>query len=84
MKILSIRPAPAGAGTRTVATFDAEIGEHLRLYGLMLREFKDGVRRTIAPNANGRHAATFHPTLGEQLTAAASAALKGLHTHGYR
>jgi hypothetical protein len=80
-KIMNIRPAPGGAGVRTIAHYDAEISEHCRLYGLLLREFPDGTRRTIAPNNNGRHFATFHPTIGEQLTAAASAALRGLNTN---
>jgi hypothetical protein len=81
MKILSIRPGPGGSGARTVAHFDAELSDHCRLYGLLLREFPDGTRRTIAPNNNGRHFATFHPTLGEQLSAAASTALGGLHAN---
>jgi hypothetical protein len=80
MKITAIRPAPAGAGARTLAHFDAAVSDDLRIYGLMLKQFADGTRRTIAPQANGRHSATFTPALGEQLTAAASLALKdGLH-----
>ena len=79
MKILSIRPAPLGAGVRTVAHFDVAINEHLRLYGLLLREFEDGRRVTLSPNNSGRHFATFHPELGKQLTEAASLALEGLY-----
>lgn len=81
--ILSIRPAPAGAGSRTVAHFDVQLG-HVRLFGLLLREFADGKRRTIAPNAAGRHAATFHPETAEKITAAATAALGGLTANANR
>ncbi|MGY6568519.1 MAG: hypothetical protein ACXIVE_05940 [Salinarimonas sp.] len=73
MRILSIRPA---AGTKTLAYFDVEISEHLRLYNLQLRAIPMGMR-TVAPNACGKHAASFHPILGEQITQAAAAALKG-------
>jgi len=80
VRILSIRPAPPSAGTQTLAYFDAQVTEDLRLYGFALREFPDGNRRTIAPpNAAGRHAASFTPHLGSQLTAAASAALERPH-----
>ncbi len=81
MQILSIRPAPPGTGSRALAHYDAEVSEHLRLYGLILRQFADGTRRTIAPNANGRHVATFHPSLGQQLTDAATKALGGLQAY---
>ena len=73
MRILSIRPA---AGTKTLAYFDVEISEHLRLYNLQLREIPGGMR-TVAPTAAGKHAATFHPILAERITQAAAAALKG-------
>jgi hypothetical protein len=79
MKILAIRPAPPGAGTKTLAHFDVEISEHLRLYNLTLRETGTGKLRTIAPNAAGKHCATFHPVLAEQITRAAAAVLDGGH-----
>lgn len=81
--ILSIRPTPNGVGSRTLAHFDVELG-HIRVFGLLLREFADGTRRTIAPNAAGRHAATFHPETAEKITAAASAALGGLTANANR
>ena len=74
MKILNLRPA---VGPKTLAYFDVEIGEHLRIYNLMLRRTDDGKLRTVAPNACGKHAATFHPVLGEQISQAAAAALSG-------
>lgn len=73
MEILSIRPA---AGPKTLAYFDLEIGGHLRIYNLMLRSTPSGLR-TVAPNACGRHAATFHPELAFQITEAAKSALDG-------
>ncbi|MEO4000332.1 hypothetical protein [Mesorhizobium sp. CAU 1732] len=76
-RVLAIRPAPDGAG-KVLATFDVEIGDHLRIYNLQLRQSPAGLR-TIAPNACGKHAATFHPVLAEQITKAAEAAL-GSHT----
>ncbi|MET3523737.1 hypothetical protein [Mesorhizobium abyssinicae] len=72
MKILSIRPLLQGSGAE--ARFDVEINEHLRLFGLLLKRTTNGLR-THAPNSCGKHTATFHPVLAEQITAAAVAAL---------
>jgi hypothetical protein len=44
----------------------------------VLRHSKDGDLRAFAPKANGKHAATFHPVLCNQITETAAAALKGL------
>ena len=74
MNILSIWPA---AGEKELAYFDVEIGPHLRLYGLVLRRTPNGRLRTFAPKVSGKHAASFHPELAEQITAAATAALEG-------
>lgn len=73
MEVLSIRPA---VGTKTLAYFDLAIGDHLRLYNLQLRTTPGGPR-IVAPKACGKHAATFHPALAEQITRAAVAALGG-------
>lgn len=81
MLILSIRPAPPGASSNTLAYFDAEVSPELRLYNLVLRQYPDGNRRTAAPNAHGRHTATFAPTLGERLTNAATIALRSLQAN---
>ncbi len=72
MKILEIRPEQ-GAGS-IVARFDAEVTPHIRLYNLKLIEGPRG-RRVHAPQAFGTNVATFHPSLAEELTRAASAAL---------
>lgn len=74
-KILSVRPAPFGAGERTIAFIDVEISENLRLYNLALRSTSGGRMRTFSPNAMGKHTATFTPALAELITQAAVAAL---------
>lgn len=80
MKILSVRPA---AGPIVLAHFDLEVSEQLRIYNLALRRTPDGRLRTIAPNAAGKHAATFHPDLAEKISRAAAAALGGLAAHEF-
>ena len=83
MQILSIKRAPADASGATIAYFDAEVPPELRLYNLALRQFPDGNRRVAAPNAHGRHAATFTPALGQRLTEAATIALGSLHANAH-
>lgn len=75
MKIIDVRPP---GRPKDLAVFDIEIGPHLRLYNLTLRKSPDGRLRTLAPNAAGKHSATFHPDLAEQITRAAAAAIGGL------
>ncbi|MCK5932082.1 MAG: hypothetical protein KAG89_07900 [Fulvimarina manganoxydans] len=77
MKILAVRPAPRSASGRVLAFFDVEIGEHLRLYNLALRRTPDGRLRTVAPRTDGKHCATFHPDLANDISAAANVALGG-------
>ncbi|KQT48756.1 hypothetical protein ASG43_07835 [Aureimonas sp. Leaf454] len=79
MKIIAIRPAYAGAGKPLLAHFDVELHGSLRLYGLALRKTPDGRLRIIAPNANGKHAATFAPELADEITKAARVALSEGH-----
>lgn len=74
MRILSIRPT---AGGRDVASFDVELSPHLRMFNLTLRHGQHGDLRTYAPKAAGKHAASFHPDLADQITRAAVAALGG-------
>lgn len=72
MKIIAIRRLQTpGAEAR----FDVEISEHLRLFGLSLRRNAGGQMRTVAPHSCGRHVASFHPVLAQQITEAAVAAL---------
>ncbi|CAN7313052.1 hypothetical protein LJR251_001627 [Rhizobium rhizogenes] len=74
MEIHNLRPA---AGTNERAIFDVQLGPHLRLFNLTLKESPDGRLRTFAPKAFGKHAASFHPELAQQITNAAVAAING-------
>ncbi|MGV8939812.1 MAG: hypothetical protein ACOH2J_22065 [Allorhizobium sp.] len=74
MRIIDVRPASRPAD---LAIFDVEIGPHLRLFNIALRRTPDGRHRILAPNAWGKHSASFHPELAEQITQAAVAALGG-------
>lgn len=73
LRILSIRPE---AGTSMCARFDLEVTPHLRIFNLVLRRISGGQYRSYAPNACGKHSASFHPDLAEKITTAAVAALQ--------
>lgn len=73
MKILSIRPAPPGAGNAR-ARFDIELEGGLRLYHLKLAETPSGWR-VFAPSAFGEAVATFTHELTADLVSAARIAL---------
>ena len=81
MRVIDIRPP---GRLQDLAVFDVEITPHLRLYNLSLRKTADGRLRTLAPNACGKHVATFHPDLATELTRAAAAALGGLAANDER
>jgi hypothetical protein len=51
MKILNIRPAPPGSPT--LARFDLELNQHIRLFNLALRQRPGDLTWTVAPNAFG-------------------------------
>lgn len=74
MEIHNLRPA---VGRNERALFDVQIGPHLRLFSLILKEGADGRLRTFAPKALGKHSATFHPELAQRITDAAVAAMEG-------
>lgn len=74
--ISAVDRPPSSSGARTLARFTVQLGD-IRLYGLLLREFPDGTRRTIAPNIGGQHCASFQPAIAEKITKAASNALLG-------
>lgn len=84
MEILNIRPAPEGAGGRTVAHFDVQLTPEARLFNLRLVETPDGRRLVYAPNAFGERAATFSPTLSNELARAAGAALGAVNATNRR
>lgn len=73
MEILNIVPvADSGGGMRTIANFDLQLSDEVRLYGVRLLEAPDGNRVVYAAQAGSRRAATFARSLAEKITAAAS------------
>lgn len=77
MKIISIRrPTAPGADAR----FDLELTEQVRLNSLILAKNQDGQWRVRSPRNCGVRFASFHPSLADQITRAAVAALEG-HSH---
>jgi hypothetical protein len=64
--ILDVRPAPGGAGGRTVAFLDVQLTPDCRLYNLRLVDIADGYR-IHAPSAFGSKTATFAPALAAEL-----------------
>ena len=84
MHIISIRPEPPGSGVRTLARFDLQLVDGVRLYNLKLTEKPDGRRRVFAPSAFGSAAATFTTDIAEQIVRAASDALGEMPHDAYR
>jgi hypothetical protein len=73
VKIIAIRPSPPGSNT--LARFDLELNQHIRLFNLALRQRSGGLTWTVAPNAFNERTAAF----GEQFNRAISdLALKSL------
>ncbi|WP_421579484.1 hypothetical protein [Shinella sp. M31] len=83
MKILDLKPASGNGGgaVKLMATFDLELSQDVRLFGLRLMEAADSRRLIYAANANGgRRTATFSPALAQAITLAATQHLKGHET----
>jgi hypothetical protein len=57
LKIQAIRPAPPGSST--LARFDLELNEHIRLFNLALRQRPGDLTWTVAPNAFQERTAAF-------------------------
>lgn len=72
MEILEIRREASGGNT--IARFDVQLGEHLRMFNLKLVRGRSGLR-VYAPSAYGSNVATFTPQLADHLVRAATAAL---------
>lgn len=80
MNILEWRPGrepPSPKGFRTLASFDVEIADGVRLYGLDAVQAPDGkvlvyAPTTLAPSSNTapRRSATFRRDVGDALSAA--------------
>jgi hypothetical protein len=78
MRILSIRPAPPGGGT--LARFDLELNDHLRLYNLALRQRGDEPAHVMAPNAFQERTAGFSASFNKALAELAFNSLLELQT----
>lgn len=75
MKIIDIWPAREGSSS--LAKFDLELTEQVRIFGLHLKRNDKGQLRIFAPKSGGQHAASFNPEISEEITRAAIAALEG-------
>ncbi|KQV33125.1 hypothetical protein ASE37_18865 [Rhizobium sp. Root268] len=74
MRVTALQPvANSGGGSvKVVATFDLQLNDDVRLFGLRLMEAPGGKRLIYAANANGgRRTATFSPSLATAITASA-------------
>ncbi|WP_028748012.1 hypothetical protein [Rhizobium mesoamericanum] len=74
MEIVNLRPPYR---PQDEALFDLQFGPNLRIFNLALRRFSDGRYRVLAPNAFGKHSASFTPELAIEITKAALAAMGG-------
>lgn len=86
MKILHVRPAPSrGRGNfHSIAEFDVEINEGLRLQGLLLSRAPDGKFFVFAPSKHGKKFASFTGEYARRLAAAAQATIGGDVAHDNR
>lgn len=78
MKILSIRPAPPGGST--LARFDLELNQHIRLFNLALRQRGDEPAHVMAPNAFNERVAGFSASFNKALSELALKSLLELQT----
>lgn len=78
MKILSIRPAPPGGST--IARFDLELNDHLKLFNLALRQRGDEPAHVLAPNAFQERTAGFSASFSKALAELALKSLLELQT----
>lgn len=76
MRIISIRPAPPGSAT--LARFDLELNDHLRLFNLALRQRENDRCWTVAPNAFQERTAAFGTEFNRAISDLALAALMEL------
>ncbi|MCK1317181.1 hypothetical protein [Bradyrhizobium sp. 23] len=78
MRILDIRPG--SPGSTTLARFDLELNDHLRLYNLALRQRGDEPAHVMAPNAFQERTAGFSPSFNKALAELALNSLVELQT----
>jgi hypothetical protein len=68
----------SSGGMNTIAFFDLELSEDIRMYGMRLIEAPSGKRVSYAPSSGGRRFATFAPALAQRITTIANETYKGL------
>ena len=73
MHIFNMRPAPLGIG-RTVAHFDLQLTDDVRIFGFKLVVRDGGQYIVHAANLHGSKVATFTKELHQQITSAAALA----------
>ena len=76
LKILDIRPSPQGSAT--LARFDLELNDHLKLFNLALRQRGKDRCWTVAPNAFSERTAAFGEQFNRAISELALAALMEL------
>lgn len=76
MRIIDIRPSPPGS--TTLARFDLELNEHLKLFNLALRQRQGDRSWTVAPNAFQDRTAAFGEQFNRAISDMAFAALMEL------
>ncbi len=86
MKVTDIHrttPQP-GKAVRAIATFDIELSDDVRMFGLKLMETPGGRFLIYAPSANGgRRLATFSPALSDKIADLAASELeRANNSHG--
>mgnify|MGYP001304289756 CR=1 FL=1 len=79
MRILNIRPAPPGSAT--LARFDLELNDHLRLFNLALRQRGNEPAHVCAPNAFNERVAGFSAPFNKALAELALNSLVELKTN---
>lgn len=79
MEIISLRRPYK---PQDLAEFDLQIGQHLRLFNLTIRRLPNGHYRIFAPNAYGKHSATFAPALAAEIISAVLTAMGGTQANG--
>lgn len=69
MQILTMKTIDEPAlGHRAIASFDLQLTDDCRLYGLRLLRMRDGNILTFAPQSGPRRVATFAASLAERIT----------------
>lgn len=76
MKILQIKPAPYGAGN-TVARFDAELDNGVKLFRLQLVKTRNGIR-VYGPKDEISHAYSLPIELADQLAILAKQSMEAV------